>query len=126
METISLAFDEALCDKGDAKAYVELLNGISWTCQNGGYRQGSRNTIAVDLTVAAYELGLDPFDMLEWFGNHGLILDDMDDEYPKARVNNVMRYAADFSWSWMIDPGQFVVDGVLHVSELEELKFEIA
>lgn len=128
LEVIKVRPDMARCEgviKDIVKAYTDVLNGVSWACQNGGYEQGRRNTIAVNLTVAAFMLGFDPIDVLMWFMDHGLILDDMDDQSPKVRVETVMDYANRFSWSWMIDPGEYEYKGVRHADELTELKFVI-
>ena len=109
MEVIEIARDEVLADEDSVQDYVDLLNGIVWECANNfGFDRGSRNTIAVDLTVGAYMLGLDPVDVLgKLVGNNVIHLSD-DDEDTYARVRTVMDYSRRFSWEWMIDPDMYV------------------
>lgn len=126
MDYVRIAIDEVLCDKKEVNDYVDLMNGISWKCQNGGYEQGWRNTIMVDFTVATFMLGLDPIEMLELFDGNGMICEFMDDEHPSDRVHRVMSYDKDFSWEWMISPGDFVIIGQMHANDLDKVKFEIA
>lgn len=89
--------------------YVKLANGIVFGCQEyGDYSQGSRNTIAVDLTVACYMLGLDVMDVVEHLLYEEVINEGDDDEYVRDRFERVLGYRYAFDWDWMIDPDQFV------------------
>lgn len=90
--------------------YVSLLNGISYACHRyDEYSEGYRNTIAVDLTVASYMLGLDAQEVLKEFVIRGLIDPLKDDEAPIARVDRVLNYRYKFDWDWMIDPDQYLL-----------------
>lgn len=90
--------------------YVDLLNGIAYACQRfDEYSEGNRNTIAVDLTVACYMLGLvDVLRILDMFVKASLIDPARDDEDPESRVYRVLEYRYKFDWDWMIDPEQYL------------------
>ncbi len=90
--------------------YVDLLNGIAYACQRyDEYSQGNRNTVAVDLTVACYMLGLvDVQRILDMFIKASLIDPARDDENPETRVYRVLEYRYRFDWDWMIDPEQYL------------------
>ena len=89
--------------------YINLLNGIAYACQSyDEYSEGYRNTVAVDLTVGCYMLGLDAHEVLERFVIAGLIDPSKDDEAPVDRVNRVLDYRHKFDWDWMIDPDQYL------------------
>ena len=109
MEVIEIARDEVLADEDSVQDYVDLLNGIVWECANNfGFDRGSRNTVAVDLTVAAYMLGLDPIGVLDKLIDRKVIHPSDDDEDTHVRVKTVMDYSRRFSWEWMIDPDMYV------------------
>lgn len=96
--------------------YVSLLNGISYVCRMyDEYSEGYRNTVAVDLTVASYMLGLDAQEVLRKFIVAGLIDPSNDDEVPANRVGRVLDYRYKFDWDWMIDP-----DGYLSYGDVTE------
>lgn len=89
--------------------YVDLLNGIAYACQRyDEYSEGSRNTVAVDLTVACYMLGLNALQILDMFVKASLIDPARDDQDPKGRVYRVLDYRYKFDWDWMIDPEQYL------------------
>lgn len=89
--------------------YVDLLNGIAYACQMyDEYSQGSRNTVAVDLTVACYMLGLDAQQISDLFIKASLINPARDDEDPETRIDRVLNYRYKFDWDWMIDPEQYL------------------
>lgn len=109
MEVIEIARDKILADEDSVQDYVDLLNGIVWECANNfGFDRGKRNTIAVDLTVAAYMLGLDPIGVLDKLIDRKVIHPSDDDEDTHVRVQTVMDYSRRFSWEWMIDPDMYV------------------
>lgn len=109
---VEVESSKARCDVDSIDDYVALLNGLAYECQYlSGYTEGSRNTIAVDLTVGCHMLGLDPLGVLETFENEGLISGFMDDEFPAKRVKTVLDYTDRFSWEWMIDADIFANNG---------------
>ena len=106
---IEVKTKEMIVDVDQATDYISMLNGIAYACHKyNEYQEGFRNTIAVDLTVGSYMLGLNPFDVLDAFVKYGLIDPLMDDEAPIKRVQRVMYYDESFSWDWMIDPDSYV------------------
>jgi hypothetical protein len=105
---IEIAKDECLCDEDDIQDYVDVLNGIVYECVHGNFKEGYRNQVAVDLTVAAYMLGLDAELVL-----HQLIVERVinpldDDEDIKRRVETVLDYRRRFDWEYMIEPETFI------------------
>ena len=73
--------------------YIDLLNGIVYACHKfDEYKPGYRNTVAVDLTVGSYMLGLDALDVMNDFIIEGLIDRKGDDENPYSRVRRVLDY----------------------------------
>lgn len=106
MKTIEIALDKTLLpikEKGIAQSYVDVLNGLSFHCQNGGWKQGYRNEIAVNLTVSAYLLGLDAIDTLIEFVKADIIDTSKDDQSTEDRIETVLLYDQNFDWNWMID-----------------------
>lgn len=108
MEEIEIKIDESkiiLIPKDKAQQYVDVLNGIVSDCYyNGGFSEGYRNTIAVDLTVCCVMLELDPIKTLDKLVLAKVIEPDRDDENTWTRVHVVSTYHRRFSWDWMIDP----------------------
>lgn len=103
MKEIHIARDETLVD--DAADYVAVLNGIVDECYNrSGFREGTRNEVAVNLTVSAYCLGLDPIEVLDQLVEAKVIDPRDDDENTWNRVRTIMDYAHRFSWDWMLNP----------------------
>ncbi len=106
MKTIEIALDKTLLpikEKEITQSYVDVLNGLSFHCQNDGWKQGFRNEIAVNLTVSAYLLGLDAVDILNEFIKAGIIDPSTDDQWTEGRVETVLSYDRSFDWNWMID-----------------------
>lgn len=109
MATIEIAKDEVLADEEHALIYLSILNGIVYDChQQNGFTEGYRNQIAVDLTVAAHMLGLDPEDVLQKLVDAKVIDLSKDDEDTFERVRRVMQYSDRFSWDYMIDPDAYL------------------
>lgn len=108
MKEIFIARDETIVDDQSAEDYVTLLNGIIDECYNReGYTEGTRNEVAVDLTVAAYCLGLEPLEVLDQLIEAKVIDPANDDGDPRDRVRIVKDYADRFSWDWMLNPGYY-------------------
>lgn len=107
--TYRIVADELVCGETDAADYVAVLNGIVHDCyRNHAFREGNRNNIIVDMTVAAYMLGLSAIDVLDKFAEHGILDLSEDDEDTYDRVSTVLLYDNDFCWSWMINPDGWV------------------
>ena len=83
---------------------VQMLNGLAMFCMDGGYAEGNRNEVAVNLTVASTLARLKATDVLKEFMDAGLISEDDDDEDPLTRVETVMDYSSRFGWDYMIQP----------------------
>ena len=100
---------EKVIDIDSASDYINMMNGIAYACHEyAEYQEGFRNTVAVDLTVGSYMLGLDPLNVLDVFIKYGLIDPAMDDEAPNDRVKRVLLYSESFDWDWMINPEMYV------------------
>ena len=100
---------EKVIDTDSAPDYINMMNGIVYSCHEyDEYQEGYRNTIAVNITVGSYMLGLDALSVLEEFINAGLIDPNKDDEYPSDRIKRALFYNESFSWSWMINPETYV------------------
>lgn len=103
--TYKIAADELVCQETEAADYVDVLNGIVHDCyRNHAFQEGNRNNVIVDMTVAAYMLGLDATDVLDKFVEHGILDPSEDDEDTYDRVKTVLEYTMFFNWDWMIDP----------------------
>lgn len=113
MTKIQVSSDEAMCGEDMVQDYVDLLNGIVFDClDHFAYTEGTRNEVAVDLTVASYMLGLDPEDTMRTLIKENVINPDNDDEDPMQRVRTIMDYADRFDWDWMLNPQYYVDRGV--------------
>lgn len=123
---INIAKDEVMCEEDEAKRYIDVLNGLSYHCQEGGWRLGWRNEIAVNLTVSAWELGLDAIEVLNKFIDNGLIDPATDDQSTFARVNTVLDYIYEFSWDWMIDAAEWEKLGQMHENDELKLRFSLS
>ena len=107
--TYRISADELICQETEAESYVNVLNGIAHGCYKEDlFQQGNRNNVIVNMTVAAYMLGLDATDVLDKFIEHGIIDPCDDDEDTYDRVKTVLDYTKRFSWDWMIDPDGWV------------------
>lgn len=91
-------------DPGIAQLYVDVLNGLARACDwIGEFREGHRNTVALDLTVSSYMLGLDPIRVLDKFVELKLIDPEDDDEDTYGRVYKAKEYWSAFDKDYMID-----------------------
>ena len=107
--TYRIVADELVCQETEAADYVDVLNGIAHACyKNDVFQEGNRNNVIVDMTVAAYMLGLSAMDVLDKFIEQGIIDPSDDDEDTYDRVKTVLEYTKSFSWDWMIDPDGWV------------------
>lgn len=110
----------------DAQDLVDVLNGISWFCQEDkGYSEGWRNELAVNLTAASHMLGLKPKEVFDQFVKEGLIDPENDDENPDYRIDTVMDYKDRFDWYWMITPEWYANFGHDHKDDLTNLIFKL-
>lgn len=111
----------------DAQDLVDVLNGISWFCQEDhGYTEGWRNELAVNLTAASYMLGLKPKEVFDQFVKDGLIDPKNDDESPYDRIDTIMNYENRFDWWWLITPEWYANLGRDHKDDLTNLIFELS
>lgn len=124
--TIDIATDEIMCDECEAQRYVYVLNGLSYHCQEGGWRLGWRNEVIVNMTVSAYQLGLDAIEVLNEFVKAGIIDPESDDESTLKRVGTVLDYSWEFSWDWMIDPAEWEKLGKDHDNDELKLRFSLS
>lgn len=110
----------------DAQDLVDILNGISWFCQEDyGYAEGWRNELAVNLTAASHMLGLKPKEMFDQFVKEKLIDPENDDENPDYRISTIMDYESRFDWYWMITPEWYANLGRDHKNDLTNLIFKL-
>jgi len=124
--TYRIVADELVCQDTEAESYVAVLNGIVHDCyRNHAFQEGNRNNVIVDLTVAAYMLGLGVFDVLDKLVQNGVIDPDDDDEDPYDRAETVLLYDKSFSWDWMIDPDGWVTLAQEHAGEDNPVLFTI-
>lgn len=124
--TYRVSADELICQETEAEGYVNVLNGIVHDCyRTHGFQEGNRNNVIVDMTVAAYMLGLDATDVLDKFVEHGILDTSDDDEDTYDRVSTVLEYSEFFSWDWMIDPDGWVTLAQEHAGEDNPVLFAI-
>lgn len=105
--TIHTSTDECLCDKEDAKKYVEVANACLLLMTNDYYNQGNRNDLILDLYVSVYMLGLNINNVLK---HHSLYdrLDARDDEHVSDRIRRMGRYEERFDWYYMQSPNHWL------------------
>lgn len=119
---IEITKDGCLCDEENMQDYVDILNGIVYECyEHLGFEHGTRNTIAVDLTVAAHMLGLDATKVLDWLVEEDVINPCDDDEDTYRRVETVLDYKHRFSWNYMIDPSHYVFVAREHANDIKDM-----
>lgn len=127
MKYIKIQKSDALVDEDSIQDYIDILNSIAWFLEQDGYKEGWRNEIAVNLTVASYMLGLDPHDVLKELMSSNLIKDGDDDEDTVKRIDIVLDYKDRFEWGWMIDADWWSNHGLLgRIDDMYTLKFELA
>lgn len=96
-------------DPGIAQFYVDVLNGLARACDwIGKFREGNRNTVALDLTVSSHMLGFDPIWVLDRFVELKLIDPKDDDEDTYGRVYRAKKYWLGFDKDYMIDADAYV------------------
>lgn len=122
---IEIIKDKCLCDEESVQDYVDVLNGIVFDCRHGGFSVGYRNQVAVDLTVAAYMLGLDAINVLEWLTENGVIHLCDDDEDTYHRVETVLDYKRRFDWGYMIDPDYYVAMAHEHAGDIKDMPVQL-
>ena len=127
MKYIKIQKSDALVDEDSIQDYIDILNGIAYFLEEEGYKEGWRNEIAVNLTVASYMLGLDPHDILKELMSSNLIKDGDDDEDTVKRIDVILDYKDRFEWGWMIDAEWWCTHGAPDIIEdMYTLKFELA
>jgi hypothetical protein len=126
MTVIEIPRDKVLVDEDSVDEYVDMLNGIVRWCREGGWTQGYRNTVAVDLTVGCVMLGLDPMEVLDKLVYADVIRSGEDDEDTATRIERVLNYQALFDWEWMIDPEMFVEEACEKGMDGMPIEFRLA
>lgn len=98
--------DKVNCYPREIQTYLDIANGIAVELSNGGYREGCRNNIMVDLVCVLGLLGLPWDEVIDDMDNQGWF--DGDDENPICRAERISDYSDNFSWNWMIDPSVWI------------------
>lgn len=83
-------------DEEQVEAAFKMINNILKYIVAGGYAQGMRNTIAVDLSICCYVLGEDNEIMAEQLVETGMLDEHADDEYVSDRFEKVTPYLRDW------------------------------
>lgn len=83
-------------DEEQVEAAFRMINNILKYINIGGYAEGMRNTIAVDLSICCYVLGEDNEILAEQLVETGMIDEDADDEYVSDRFEKITPYLADW------------------------------
>lgn len=105
---VKVSREDVRCEQDEIDKYLDVLNGIAFSCEHyDEFSPGSRNKVAVDLTVSSYMLGMDPIDVLDMFVNNDLIDYDADDEDTDKRVEKVLDYTEWFTYDWMVEPDDY-------------------
>ena len=86
--------DKALVSGDDLVDYVDLMNGISYQCENNMFMRGYRNEIAVNLAVGSHMLGLEPMKVLDELVPHTEAVHLQDSLQELARMPEADRLAA--------------------------------
>ena len=98
--------DKVNCYPREVSTYLDIVNGIAVDLSRGGYKEGRRNNIMVDLVCVLGILGLPWDEVIEFMDQQGWF--DGDDEYPMDRAQRISKYSNQFSWNWMIDPPAWI------------------
>ncbi len=114
MDILKVPIHDIRCDEDSAQDYINVLNGLIVDCARyGGYKEGYRNEMILDMTVSSYMLGLNPEEVLvECFMHDGLITNGMDDEQPTDRLSKMLDYEDRFDWNYMLDPDSYQAFGM--------------
>lgn len=85
--------DESIYDVEEIEQARKVLDNILYAIVNdGAYKEGNRNNIAVDMTIACEVLGVDASDVMNELVENGTVLYYEDDGNAVARVEKVMQY----------------------------------
>lgn len=97
---VTVSRSHVRCKQEEVEKYAEVLDGLIHEIEHGGYVEGIRNDMVVNLVVCCYELDRDWRDVMhvlyEKFKN------DEEDAWHRAEV--VEDYANRFSWDYMLGP----------------------
>lgn len=127
MDIIRIDPEDIFCDEEMAEDYIKVLNGIIYSCvRYDEYSEGNRNKVALDLTVACYELGLDALEVLDKLVKIGAIDPQKDDEAPIIRVERALNYSHRFDWDYMIDPEDYVEANGMVLFEFMPFRYELS
>lgn len=97
MDKIQIKYEDALyIDKDISDAACKIANGIIAKVTNNGWIMGERNDMAVDYTIAIYELGIDYDDaralMHKAIDNYGSCFKEYDYQDFNDRFDTVLNY----------------------------------
>lgn len=87
------------------------LNGLSIDCQGGGFQEGSRNEIILDIVVCSELLGLNALDTITDFLTT-VIDPEKDDENTYDRAKRMLNYRGRFSYDYMLSPNYYYTVGL--------------
>lgn len=104
------------CYPREMSTYLDIVNGISVELFRGGYKEGCRNNIMVDLVCVLGILGLPWNNVIDFMDKQGWF--NSDDEDPMDRARRISEYSEQFSWNWMIDPSAWI--DIWHETERTE------
>lgn len=97
---ITVSRSHVRCKQEEVEDYANVLDGLIYDIDHGGYVKGYRNTMIVNLVVCCYELDRDWQDVMNAFLQK--FEDDEEDAWHRAEV--VEDYADRFNWNYMISP----------------------
>jgi len=99
------------------------LNGLSIDCQSGGFQEGSRNEIVLDIVVCSELLGLDALDTISDF-LITVIDPQKDDENTYERVKRMLSYRGRFSYDYMLSPKYYYTLGLEGMARDYDMKLK--
>lgn len=96
---VTVSRSHVRCKQEEVEDYAKVLDGLIYDIDHGGYIEGYRNNMIVNLVVCCYELDRDWRDIINAFIQK--FENDEEDVWHRAEV--VEDYSDRFSWDYMID-----------------------
>lgn len=97
---VTVSRSHVRCKQEEVENYAKVLDGLIYDIEHGGYVEGYRNDMIVNLVVCCYELDRDWRDVMHVL--YEKFKSDEEDAWHRAEV--VEDYADRFNWGYMIDP----------------------